>query len=132
MNVVDLVSSSSEDDDDDVTTATTITTLTDHNGLSLQRRGRPRLTPIRFTAVTTDPFHCFDGKLFFIIRGRPAAKKRPGVGYQHGQRYNSTAALEREFKDVVYKLFRYKDVNPQFGSSFTSSTKRRKNVSSSF
>ena len=34
-----------------------------------------------------------------------------------GQRYNSTAGLEKEFCDVVYKLFQFNDVNPQFERS---------------
>ena len=104
MEVIDLVS----DSDDEGINATnitpvTITTLTDHQGISLQRRGRPRSTPIRFSAVTTDPFHCFDDDgyfiLLFVIRGRPAAKKRPGVGYQQWE----DILRERECQSVHHK-----------------------------
>ena len=104
--------------DDDGATATakpttTITTLTNHEGIPIDTsgRGRPRTTPIRFSAVTSDPFEYDNNRLlYFVIRGRPATKKRPGYGYQFQQRINISKGLETEFRDVVMKLLRFKDV----------------------
>ena len=107
---------SSDDDDDN---GITITVLTDAAGNLIPRgRGRPRTKPLIFSAKTSDPFR-YDASrkdLFFVIRGKPITKKRPGLDPRTHIRFNGSRDEEAEFRDVVLKLFKAKGVAPTFGN----------------
>ena len=105
-----------EDSDDDVVVVvpsleevpSILTVATDHLGNPLPLRGRPREHPLRFSCSTSDPFsNIRDGYFYFVIRGRPKAKPRPGIA-GNGRRYNAAAHLERDFCQTLRRLLQNK------------------------